>query len=80
MKLTYISNSISGGPKLINEAGETICKSDYAEDCRTHCEEAGIETVEFDADGNGSIVSLPVEWIGDGEKLENSPRVLALVK
>jgi hypothetical protein len=79
-KLTYISNSIDGGPRLIDEAGNIVYSTDYAADCRTYCQERGIDTVEFDADGNGSVVNLPVEWIGGGERLENSLRVLALMQ
>lgn len=74
MKLIFILNSLHGGPKLINEAGEVVFKSDYLTNCRTYCEERGIESVRFDR------VSIPVDWIGDGHLLENSDRVLSLIR
>lgn len=78
-KLNYVSNSIDGGPKLIDETGETVFKSDYPEDILDFCVENGITEVTFDADGNGSDVLIPVQWIGDGEPLELSKRVLNLI-
>jgi hypothetical protein len=33
----------------------------------------------LDVDGLGSSVAIPIEWIGDGEPLVGSPRVLELL-
>ena len=56
-----------------------VWRSWSADDTRRHLCELNLESVSMDVDGNGSIRQVPVEWIGDGEKLIGSDRALALV-
>jgi hypothetical protein len=74
--IRYVPNSLDGGPKL---TGALELTSDYPDNIRDYLDERGVTRVTLDADGNGSLVAIPVSWIADGKPLEMSGRVLKLL-
>lgn len=66
-----------------DDQGTIVGRYDNPEDVRGHFHDIGLDvetdTVTIDGDGNGSIVSIPISWIGDGEKLVGSKRVMDLI-
>lgn len=77
-----ITNQYSGSGKWeihADDQGTRIGTYDSPDDVRSHLCELGLFKVSIDADGNGSIVEIPIEWIGDGDSLVGSERVLALI-
>lgn len=64
--------------------GTVVGRYSDPDDVRGHLHDLGIDvendTVTIDGDGNGSIVEVPISWIGDGEKLIGSKRVLDRIK
>ena len=63
-----------------DDQGTVVGQHDNPDDVRGHFHDIGLDvetdTVTIDADGNGSIVEIPIAWIGDGEPLVGSRRVL----
>jgi hypothetical protein len=66
-----------------DDQGTIVGRYDNPEDVRGHFHDLGLDvdndTVTIDGDGNGSIVEIPIAWIGDGEKLVGSKRVMDLL-
>ena len=62
-----------------DDQGTVVGRYDNPDDVRGHFHDIGLDTVTIDGDGNGSIVEIPIAWIGDGEKLVGSKRVLNLI-
>lgn len=66
-----------------DDQGTKVGSYESPDDVRGHFHDLGLDvetdTVTVDGDGNGSIVSIPISWIGDGEKLIGSKRVLDLI-
>lgn len=77
--MRYESLSINGGPVVFDDDGHEAFRDDYVENVREWLESRKISSVEYDADGNGSIVLIPTEWIGDGSPLHMSRRCLDLI-
>ncbi len=75
--MRYEGLSVNGGPALYD--GEALVLAGTADEIREYLSERAIGSVEYDADGNGSHVRIPVVWIGDGGPLHCSPRCLALI-
>ena len=82
--LVYVTARQSGNPlgynQVVDESDGTL---PYASvdpvEIRMLLEDDGITEILFDADGNGSMVLIPVVWIGDGAPLEGSARVFSLI-
>lgn len=66
-----------------DENGTKVGSYSCPHDVRGHFHDLGLDvetdTVTVDGDGNGSIVEIPISWIGDGEKLIGSKRVMDLI-
>lgn len=66
-----------------DDQGTIVGRYDNPEDVRNHLHDIGLDvetdTVTIDGDGNGSIVEIPIAWIGDGGKLIGSKRVIELI-
>lgn len=58
-----------------DENGTVVGRYCDPNDVRAHLSDIGLDVVTIDGDGNGSIVEIPIAWIGDGEPLVGSKRV-----
>jgi hypothetical protein len=63
---------------LADDIGTLVGSYDYPDDVRSHLYGLEIDTVLMDVDGHGTLRHVPLEWIGDGEKLVGSCRALSL--
>lgn len=61
-----------------DDQGTKVGQYDSPDDVRAHLCDLGLTEIDMDVDGHGTIRPVPVEWIGDGEPLVGSPRVMAL--
>jgi len=78
-----VTNEYSASGKweiFADEIGTRVGSYESPDDVRGHLCDIDVDYVSIDADGNGSIVTIPVDWIGDGEKLVGSHRVLSLIE
>ena len=66
-----------------DDQGTVVGRYGNPDDVRAHFHDIGLDvetdTVTIDGDGNGSIVAIPIAWIGDGENLIGSKRVMDLI-
>ena len=66
-----------------DDQGTLIGMHDDPDRVRAHLHDLGVDvendTVSIDGDGNGSMVAVPISWIGDGEPLVGSSRVMDLI-
>ena len=66
-----------------DDQGTVVGRHEDPDDVRGHLCDLGLDvetdTVTIDGDGNGSIVEIPIAWIGDGEELVGSKRVMDLI-
>lgn len=74
------AQSVSGNWVIFETAmGTAVASYSDPDSVRNHLQSSGEAAVEIDGDGNGSLVVIPVEWIGDGERLIGSDRVLSRI-
>jgi hypothetical protein len=80
--LVLLSNfqAPSGYWTVLNVGVPWIECCDPEEMRRILSDDYGMTTILFDLDGNGTMRQIPVEWIGDGERIEGSERALALIE
>ena len=62
-----------------DDQGTIVGKYDSPDDAREHLCSLGLESVAMDVDDDGTIRQVPVEWIGDGERLVGSARAMGLI-
>lgn len=64
-----------------DDQGTVVGEYESADDARGHLCDLGLSmiAVETNLTGLGSTVEIPIDWIGDGQKLIGSQRVLDLI-
>lgn len=73
----YTVSSINGEWQVSDT--EHVLWTGDAESARGWLQERGESVALCDVDGNGTMRPIPVEWLGDGERIEGSARALSLV-
>jgi len=62
-----------------DDQGTIVGLYESPDDVRSHLCDMGLDSVDMDVDGHGTIRPVPVEWIGDGGPLIGSQRAMELV-